>query len=156
MAWRAAKRWPPGCEVDVRRRHRGSWLHRTRREGQCKRQRDRVAEVNGRALGQSTQAVGRVGGWREHQLWPPMRRLQKDENQNQKNQSEEKLSAYQKQSRYSTPLSLPLFLSKVHKSSAPTCLLTNSSSSKLQREWLKLCCKHPPGLILWWTRLHSY
>lgn len=64
--------------MDVRWRHRGSWLYRSRGERQGERQRDRVAEVNWRALGQSAQAVGGVRGRRERSLWPPMRRLQKD------------------------------------------------------------------------------
>lgn len=60
----------------MRRRHRGSRLPRARGEGQGERQRDRVAEVNWRALGQSAQAVGGVGGRWEHRLWPPVRRLE--------------------------------------------------------------------------------
>jgi len=96
--------------VDVRWRQRGSWQPRAGGEGQGEGQRDRVAEVNWRALGQSAQAVGGVRGRWERRLWPPVRRLRKDERQNQRSQeyalsksrekkTEEKPSAsYQKQS----------------------------------------------------------
>lgn len=77
MAWRTAKRRPPGGNVDVRWGHRGPRLPGTRGEGQGERQRDGVAEVNRRALWQSAQAVGGVVCRWEHRLWPPVGRLQK-------------------------------------------------------------------------------
>lgn len=78
----------------VGRRGRGSGLHgaqsRHRREGQGERQRDWVAEVNRRALGQSAQAVGGVGGLWKSSLWPSVRRLWKDERQRKKSRKKVK------------------------------------------------------------------
>lgn len=107
MARRTAKRRSLGRHVDVGQRHWGSRLHGARGDGQRERQRDGVAEVNGRALGQSAQAVGRVRGWRESRLGPTTRRLLKDAKQSQRNPSEERTSAStQKQSRYPRTFSL--------------------------------------------------
>lgn len=63
----------------MRRGRRGSRLPGARGEGQRERQRDGVAEVNWRALGQSAQAEGGVGGRWEHRLWPSVSRLRRDE-----------------------------------------------------------------------------
>lgn len=77
MAWHATKRCPAGCDVDVRWRYRRPRLNGARGEGQGERQRDRVAEVNWRAQGQSVEAVvGGVRGWRERCIGPPLSRLE--------------------------------------------------------------------------------